>query len=79
MVMGQLVSLWPEELVLSWSPEAILATEMPDFRLLKLVSKTNDTLVFEVQVGHTFESERLFSFFGSPEVLPRTVLEYETM
>lgn len=53
--------------------------DTPSFLLMKMVAKTDDTMVFEVQEGHEFHSEFVYRFFGSPFSKPREVLNYELL
>lgn len=76
---GRDFDIWPNEIVLASNQTPIQNVESPSFYLMKLVNKTNDELVFEVQVGNTFEENRYWHFFGTPYNMPRTLLEYDVL
>lgn len=74
-VRGYNFSLWPDELVNSYL-ENTIETVSRSYAMLKLVSKTDNEMVFEVTVAHNWTSLHVFDLFGTPSEPPRTLLEY---
>lgn len=77
-VSGSNFSEWPDEIVLTYSQGFLTLEDIPSSRLLKLVSKTDDTMVFEATADTTFATNHTFEFFGTPFDKPREFLNYET-
>lgn len=75
-IVGQNFSEWPSEVVLGISESAALENELPDYRLMRLIEKTNTMMVFEATGDHVFGGERTFSFFAAGFATPRALLEY---
>lgn len=77
-IRGRNFNAWPNEIVLTYSEDHIYESTLPQQSLMRLVSKTNSRLVFEQTVTFTYTFEHIWSIFGSPFNLPRTLLEYVT-
>lgn len=76
-VKGKRFDRWPEELVLSYQEATALNTPMPDFHLMKLVSRTDEELVFEYTAKQTFQVGHVFNIFATPFEVPRAALPYD--
>lgn len=78
-VVGSGFQAWPDELVLSYR-DAVAQTEpMPSYNLMRLVSKTDTELVFDVLVEHEFAADHEWSSFCAGLNPPREMLAYERM
>ena len=53
-----------------------LEDEAPSFHLMTLVSKTDDTLVFEATETHTYTVVHQYNVFASPISKPRLILSH---
>ena len=78
-IKGKRFDRWPEELVLSFVRQSALETPMPDYHLMKLVSRTDEELVFECTATQKFSSSRVFNIFVTPFGVPRKILEYNSI
>lgn len=78
-IRGKYFNKWPDEIVLAYDSSARLNATLPDFRLMKLVSKTDEEMVFEVQVEYTYPSDHEWRYFGTPNGLPRTALTFTSI
>lgn len=68
---------WPNELVLGFSEDAIMNEKLVDSqRLMRLVSKSNTSLVFEAQVTFSYGVEHIWQYIGTPYATPRALLSY---
>lgn len=74
-VRGTNFDLWPDEIVLGYTVDAVRTFNEP-IRLLVLAQKTQNTLVFRVQQTFTYEQAHRWIYFGSPSTAPRYILEY---
>ena len=78
-IKGRNFNLWPDELVLSYrSDNFALNVALPAFQLMKLVSKSNTELVFEVTMNHDYTAVQKWNVFATPFGVPRTFLDYTT-
>lgn len=77
-VKGSHFSLWPDEMVMTYAASNI-DEGLPNSRLLRLVSKTDESLIFEVTEDTRFSGPHTFNIFCSPLAAPRTILEYDEM
>lgn len=78
-VRGENFSLWPDDIVLAYNARDVYDDDFPSFHLMKLSSKTDDSLVFEATETQTFSFGHVFNVFGTPTDRPREVLEYMEM
>lgn len=70
---------WPSEIVLDDSVSHVENGVLGEGTLLKVVSKSNTELVFEVQADYSFTSSHVWQYFGTPFIGPREILEYRDM
>lgn len=77
-IRGTKFDLWPDDIVLGFEENYVRNTELPSDRLMKLVSKTDSELIFEVVERGSFQSEHLWSYFGAGLDTPRELLKYHT-
>lgn len=76
-VQGSNFNYWPSEIVLGFGESNVQVLPLPHQNLMKLVSKSDTQLVFEVQVDFLFTTAHVWQYFGSPFGEPRTLLTYE--
>lgn len=76
-ILGSGFNSWPNEIVLSYNEGNIELEDIGTPYLMKLIGKTNNSLVFEVVITHTYGIEHTWSEFGTPINKPRKVLTYE--
>ena len=75
-IKGKRFDRWPEELVLCYQENTAQNQPIPDFHLMKLVSRTDKELVFEYTATQTFQVSHVFNIFATPFGVPRAILEY---
>ena len=75
-IRGQHFGMWPSEIVLSFDEANVLTDQVPYFRLMRLVSKTETEMVFEVTQSHVFNSPHLWELFATGIEPPRVALTY---
>ena len=68
---------WPDEIVLGYSESRVLNEDIGNPYLMKLVSKTDSELVFEVIEGFTFNTMHTWNIFATPFERPRVILAYD--
>lgn len=68
---------WPSEIVLSLSDYFAENGSETGINVMKLVSKTNVEMVFEVSAAHEFAEAHIWSYFASPYAAPRSLLVYD--
>ena len=78
-IRGQYLDRLPAELVLATSRDTLLNVDIPDFKVLKLVSKTESTAVFECIASHTFSTMASYQYLGTPFAAPRTEILYDSL
>lgn len=62
--------------MLSLSSSFATGGDITGINIMKLVSKTENELVFEVAATHSYGAAHIWEYFGAPFELPRTLLEY---
>ena len=77
-VKGYRFDLLPDELILSYSPVSAVETQA-GYRILSLVEKTDELLVFESANSHTFNTSQFYSYIATPFDIPRSIVEYGTI
>lgn len=76
-VRGRGFNNWPSELVLGYTNAAVENQSLGGTTLMKLVSKNNYELVFEVLASHLYSGPLTWRIFGGPFNVPRAILTYD--
>lgn len=76
-IIGSGFNSWPNEIVLSYNDITALDVEFGGQYLMRLVGKTNNSLVFEVVMTYTYGAEHIWNVFATPNDKPRRLLIYE--
>lgn len=75
-ITGRGFNNWPNDIVLSYNQDYVENDDVPNLHLIRLVSKADTRLVFEVEVDHVWTIARVWRYFASPSERPREVLPY---
>ena len=67
---------WPDEIVLGYNQTSVVNDDISGFTLLRLVNKTNTTLVFEAVISNTYYTPHEWNSFATPFEKPRGLLSY---
>lgn len=76
-IRGSGFSFWPSDLVLGFNEIESKTHSFGGFFLMSAVSKTDEEIVFEVANTHSYGSDVIWKYIGTPKDAPRELLGYE--